>query len=85
MLLASETITAVIVGFAIWFIKGYLNNTGWKKIIKLQLQVIEKTLENLDVDVPKFLQKIIDELHKSDENTEEIEKIYQDERMKRLK
>lgn len=81
-LVGSQAATAILAGVIVWFIKGYLDDSGWKKIIKLQLQVIEAALEKLNVDIPEFLQKIIDGLHASDEDTAELEKIYQDEKLR---
>jgi len=81
-LISSQAATAILAGVIVWFIKGYLADSAWKNIIKLQLQIIEATLKKLNVDIPEFLQKIIDGLHASAEDTAELEKIYQDEKLK---
>ena len=77
---AFANIVALIVGA---LIMHFLDDTKYKKIINILIGAFVEILEETDLEVPKYIEKIITKLHSLDEDTSDIEQILQDEKVKK--
>ena len=77
---AFANIVALIVGA---LIMHFLDDTKYKKIINILIGAFVEILEETDLEVPEYIEKIIMKLHSLDEDTSDIEQILQDEKVKK--
>jgi len=77
---AFANIIALIVGA---LIMHFLDDTKYKKIIKILIGAFVNILEETDLEVPEYIEKIIIKLHSIDADTTDIEQLLQDEKVKK--
>lgn len=77
---AFANIVALIVGA---LIMHFLDDTKYKKIIKILIGAFKEILEETDLEVPKYIEKIITKLHSLDEDTKDVEMMLLDEKVKK--
>ena len=64
---------------------AYLKDSVWKKVFRVSVDLMAQILQETDIDVPDFIEKLIMELHSTDMNTKKVESILQDEKVKKSK
>ena len=66
-------------------VSAYFKDSVWEKVFRVSVDIMAQILQETDIDVPDFIEKLIMELHSTDMNTKKVESILEDEKVKKSK
>lgn len=79
-IITSGTVGGVVGFLLAYLIQNFLGGTRWKKGIKILLFIVEDILEDTDIDLPSFLDEMLERLNQLNEDTEDIEELVREEK-----
>ena len=84
-LITSQAFLAALAFIIGVIVDRLVGDSKWRKVYVATIQIIAELLEETDIDVPDFLEKLIRKLHSINDDTKDAEYLLEDEVVKKSK
>jgi hypothetical protein len=84
-LLSNPAVTSVIGAVIVFILTNFYKKTVYFKIVNILIDAFVEILEETELEVPEYIEKLIMKIHSVSDDTKEVENILEDKKVKKLK
>lgn len=84
-LLTNPAVTSVIGVVIVFVLTNFYKKTVYFKIINILIDAFVEILEETELEVPEYIEKLIMKIHSVSDDTREVENLLEDKKVKKLK
>ncbi|MGM0437506.1 MAG: hypothetical protein ACQEQD_04475 [Bacillota bacterium] len=84
-LLTQPAVQNILIGIIVYVLTTFYKNTIFYKVLNILADAFIEILDETDLEVPEKIEELIMKIHATSEDTQEIENLFEDKKVKKSK